>query len=77
MGENRRQALRVSFDGQLKSEFHGSKVTSDTGLLPYPELDEVLELTAMSDDLLDDWRTGKNSQHSLVALLRRPTRLAG
>jgi len=44
-----------------------------------PELDEVLELTARSGGLLDDWRTGKNTQHSLVALLRQSifSRLAG
>ena len=68
MGEGKKQALRVSFDGHLKLEFHGSTITSDAGLLVYRELDEVLELTARSGGLLDEWRTGKNTQHSLVAL---------
>jgi hypothetical protein len=79
MGADKKQALRVTFDSRLKLEFHGSKVTSDAGLLVYRELDEALGLTNLGDELLSDWRTGKNTQHSMVALMRQSifSRLAG
>jgi len=71
MGEARKDALRLDFDRKLKVEFHGTKVTSDTGLLAYRELDDALDLTSAIDSELCDIRTGKNTQHGLTALLRQ------
>ena len=80
MGEGKRSALRVDFDGQIRLEFHGANVTSDAGLLAYRELDEALGLTTDVDELsIHDPRTGQNTQHNVTAMMRQSvySRLAG
>ncbi len=79
MGEAKRRPLRVGFDRRLKLEFHGSQISSDGGLLPYRELDEVLGLSALASEFLSEVRRGKNTRHLLTGLLRQSVfgRLAG
>lgn len=69
-GESRKPHLRVNFDGRLKLEFHGSKITSDGGFLAYRELDDALELTEGAEDVFDDIRTGKNGWHGVTGQFR-------
>src|ERR671928_692661 len=78
-GEAHGAALRVAFDRRLKLEFHGSRVTSDAGLLAFRDLDNALGLTEMAGEVLADPRTGRNGRHTLVAQFRQAVfgRLAG
>ena len=78
-GDAEEVALRVTFDPRLKLEFHGSRVTSDAGLLAFRELDDALGLTELAGEVLTDTRTGQNSRHTLTAQIRQSVfgRLAG
>ena len=71
--------IRLDFDRRVRLEFHGSKISSDGGLLLFRGLDEVLGLHELAGGVLRDTRTGHNRLHSLVGLLRQSVfgRLAG
>ena len=71
--------MRMGFDGGIKLEFHGAKVTSDGGLLAYRELDDALGLFDAVSTALREQRTGRNIQHAMTTLLRQSvnSRLAG
>ena len=79
MGESRKDALKLGFDGSVRLEFRGATVSSDGGLLAYRDVDDVFALTATAGAALKDCRTGTNIRHSLTALLRQSiySRLAG
>ena len=80
MGESKFPPLRVDFDHRLKLEFHGSRITSDAGLLAYRELDHVLRPDRSGrGGGVGPLCRGKNTRHPLTGLLRQSVfgRLAG
>src|SRR5881296_1549505 len=79
VGERQEQPFQLSFNGRLKVDFQGSRVTSDGGLLLVREFDERLGFGALIERHLTDSRRGKNTQLPLADLLRQSvhSRLAG
>src|SRR4051812_38075155 len=71
VGEAQGVDLRLAFDCGLKLEFHGTKVTSDGGLLAYRELDDTLGLSETAGEVFTDTRTGANGRHTLVGQFRQ------
>ena len=71
--------MKLGFDGGIKLEFHGAKVTSNGDLLAYRDLDHALGLFDSVSASFIDKRTGRNIQHAIPTLLRQSvySRLAG
>ncbi len=63
--------MKVGFDGIIKLEFHGAKVTSDGGILAYRNLDYALGLFNSVSASFIDKRTGRNIQHAMPTHLRQ------
>ena len=62
MGEKENKPFQLSFNGLLKVDFQGSRVTSDGGLILVRELDERLGLGKLIDEHLSDPRQGLNKK---------------
>ena len=79
MGEKENKPFQLSFNGLLKVDFQGSRVTSDGGLILVRELDERLGLGKLIDEHLTDSRQGSNKKFPFADLLRQSvySRLAG
>ena len=79
MGEKQRKPFQLTFNGLLKVDFHGSRVTSDGGSILVRELNERLGLGTLIDEHLSDSRQCLNKKFSLSNLLRQSvySRLAG
>ena len=61
-GESDDGSLRVDFDRRLKLGLHGSRITSDAGILVHRELDDALGLTDLAGSVLAECRRGKNTR---------------
>ena len=70
MHESQNQPFQLSFNGFLRIDFQGSRVTSDVGLLLFRELDECLGLKGHIQNYLLDSRTGRIIEFPLADLFR-------
>ena len=78
MGDKQNRPFQLSFNGLLKIDLQGSRITSDGGLVLVRELDERLGLSELIGEHLTDHR-GPNSRLPLADLFRQSvySRLAG
>lgn len=79
MGAGSESDFRLDFNPRIRLEFHGSKISSDGGLLLYRELDGALGLFDKTVRFLRETPKVRNSVHTLLGLLRQSVfgRLAG
>ena len=54
------ESMKIDFDGIIKLEFHGTKVSSNGGILAHRELDDALVLFDSISAVFNDKRTGRN-----------------
>jgi hypothetical protein len=71
VGETQKETIRPDFDKSISIDFHGAKITSDTGFLLLREVDERFGLLAPTASLIEDPRSASHTKHSLLQLLRR------
>ena len=71
MGEKQSKPFQLSFNGSLKVDFQGSRVTSDGGLILVRELDERLGFGKLIEEHLTDSRQGTNKKFPLADLVRQ------
>src|SRR5271166_5029766 len=78
VGERQEQPFRLSFNGRLRVDFQGARMTSDGGLLLVRELDEQLGFGEIIERYLTNDRA-KNTQLPLTDLVRQSvySRLVG
>lgn len=78
MGDKQNRPFQLSFNGLLKIDFQGSRITSDGGLILVRELEERLGVGELVERTLIDPR-GSNTQLPLADLFRQSvySRLAG
>jgi len=65
------ESMKVGFDGGIKLESHGAKVSSNGGHLAYRDLDHALGLFNVISKVFIDKCTGRNIQHDIPTLLRQ------
>jgi hypothetical protein len=70
-GAGKTDDAQLGFDRRVRLEFHGSKISSDGGLLLFRELDEVLCLHDIAGGLLRDNRAIRKASMAAWFLAKR------
>ncbi|HIJ76657.1 MAG TPA: hypothetical protein HPP81_08075 [Deltaproteobacteria bacterium] len=68
-----RPSGRISTD--LSIDFQGAKITTDAGFLLIREMDQRFDILGGAESMIDDPRSPRHTDHSLLQLL--PASLSG
>ena len=71
VGDKHTGTIRPDFDRSISIDFQGAKITSDTGFLLMREIDQRFNILSEAACQIDDPRSPRHTDHSLVQLLRQ------
>jgi len=71
VGEKQKESIRPTFDKSIQTGFQGTKITSDTGFLLMPEVNGRFSLLERVFSQIEDPRSPRHRDHSLLQLLRQ------
>ena len=71
VGDKHRGTIRPDFDRSISIDFQGAKITSDTGFLRMREIDQRFNILSAVASQIDDPRSSRHTDHSLLQLLRQ------
>jgi len=71
VGDKQTRTIRPDFDRSISIDFQGAKITSDTGFLLMREIDQRFNILSAAASQVDDPRSRRRTDHSLLQLLRQ------
>ena len=71
VGDKQTRTIRPDFDRPISIDFQGAKITSDTGFLVLREIDQRFNILGGAASQIDDPRSPRHADHSLLELLRQ------
>ena len=71
VGDKQTGTIRPEFDRSISIDFQGAKITSDTGFLLMREIDQRFNVLGVAASKIDDPRSHRHTDHSLVQLCPR------
>jgi len=71
VGDKQAGTIRPEFDRSISIDFRGAKMTSDTGFLIMREIDQRFNVLKAAASRIDDARSARHTDHSLLELLRQ------
>ncbi len=71
VGDKQTGTIRPDFDSSISIDFQGARITSDTGFLILREIDQRFNILSAVASQMDDPRSLRHTDHSLLQLLRQ------